>query len=82
MNCQSRIPKIPIIKLSTDPEEVPVRRMQFDSVRKETPNSHEQKKIINAFKEGLSNLKHDVTRLISTHREYMPLYDEVKEGRN
>lgn len=56
--------------------------MQFDSVRKETPNSHEQKKIINAFKEGLSNLKHDVTRLISTHREYMPLYDEVKEGRN
>lgn len=77
---QPRIGK-PSVRIAAEHEDTGQRRHQPELLRKE--NAHtlsDQTRIISAFKNELSSLKSDVTRLISTNRDFTAAHNNLTAG--
>jgi len=77
---QPRITK-PSTRVVTELEEPAQKRTQPDPLKKENTHSlADQTRIISAFKSELSSLKSDVTRLISTNKEFTTAHNSLTSG--
>jgi|JI6StandDraft_1071083.scaffolds.fasta_scaffold14588_8 hypothetical protein len=77
---QPRITK-PSSRPFTETEELAQKRQPPEGLKKENTHSLvDQTRIISAFKSELSSLKSDVTRLISTNRDFTTAHNNLTAG--